>query len=254
MSPKHREGASHRIFDGIGEIYDVRRWPVILMEHTGEASASKARAIARAKCDSTTAHPPWISTRGDSKMAKIYYAHAVCKYNTSQEAKELQQIKERFPQDTIINPNGKAQSMRDCYDLLDTCDTVVVTESWGFIGKCVYSEIMRAFSHGKQVVLLRDEQYHPINSHFQLEMVDNNYFNINIGIPLKQLYLQQVKQRRIIKQIKQELVDAVRCARKERTPSAMEIPDNIPANYCSFWLHVGKLRMLEAFLGLPFSF
>ena len=63
---------------------------------------------------------------------KIYYAHPIWTYGTKQEQRDLDLLKNIFPNGEIINPNSKEneelyklQGMELFTNLVDSCDIVV---------------------------------------------------------------------------------------------------------------------------------
>lgn len=171
----------------------------------------------------------------------LYYAHSLKKYFSVAEKEELKRLAELFPGSRIVNPNGKIASMEQAYQLVDSCDGVVATEFLGHIGKGVHSEILHALELGRKVMLLRDRQLYPIATKYQLEIVDEgdwavNYAKIRIGVSLVQLQRERMKQWRRVEETRREL-------------QKFKVPDDVPAVHRSFWLHKGKLEMIDQLLG-----
>ena len=122
----------------------------------------------------------------------IYYAHSMRKYGTAEEEKELQKIKELFPNHEVINPSnfppGKGRKvMKPYFELIDECDFVVFSEFKGFIGRGVYREINYAKKNNKKSILLRNGKALEIEG---LIINDENDWAINFAkIKEKQWYV-----------------------------------------------------------------
>ena len=93
---------------------------------------------------------------------KIYYAHAMCIYGTDDEEVEIQQIKQNFPDHSIVdpgtyvnNPDKKNGGMEYCKKLVSGCDKLVFTRLLGKITAGVGIEIHHALESGKIVYELK---------------------------------------------------------------------------------------------------
>ena len=93
---------------------------------------------------------------------KIYYAHAMCIYGTSDEEIEIQQIEENFPDHLIVdpgtyanNPDKRNEGMEYCKKLVLSCDKLVFTRLLGKITSGVGLEINHALESGKVVYELK---------------------------------------------------------------------------------------------------
>lgn len=99
-------------------------------------------------------------------MNIIYYAHHINKYNTDEEIKEIELIKNHFKDCFIINPNGwiaqdndEKSIMNQCFHFIKhNCNmTIFSTIENDIIGKGVYTEIKCTLDSDKTVYYLKDE-------------------------------------------------------------------------------------------------
>jgi nucleoside 2-deoxyribosyltransferase len=95
-----------------------------------------------------------------------YYAHSIYKYNTPIEQYELSLVPGK-----VINPNGivdqtktEEEIMKDCYKLIDKCDSLVFSSVDGVIGKGVADEIVYAFIRNKTVYYIHNNRLNKIKS------------------------------------------------------------------------------------------
>lgn|GEM_PF-1618801 len=88
---------------------------------------------------------------------RIYYAHPIETYRTVRERRELEIIRERFPEAEIVNPSIIRHPHEDIeffLNLVNSCDIVVYSDLGGFITAGVAVEIEHALSLGKPVYRL----------------------------------------------------------------------------------------------------
>lgn len=94
-------------------------------------------------------------------MYTVYFAHPMSTYNTKREAKCIKQIKNRYPDWTILNPNDPIhhQACKACGGgmeyfalLVNRCDAVVALPfKDGEHGAGVYYEMNAAFQRKKTI-------------------------------------------------------------------------------------------------------
>ena len=96
---------------------------------------------------------------------KIYYAHAMCIYGTDDEENEIQQIRQNFPDHSIVdpgtyanNPEKRRDSMEYCKKLVSGCDKLVFTRLLGKITAGVGIEINHVLESGKIVYELKNKK------------------------------------------------------------------------------------------------
>ena len=96
---------------------------------------------------------------------KIYYAHAMCIYGTEDEEFEIQQIRQNFPDHSIVdpgtyanNPEKRRDTMEYCKKLVSGCDKLVFTRLLGKITAGVGIEINHALESGKIVYELKNNK------------------------------------------------------------------------------------------------
>lgn len=96
---------------------------------------------------------------------KIYYAHAMCIYGTEDEENEIQQIRQNFPDHSIVdpgtyanNPEKRRDTMEYCKKLVSGCDKLVFTRLLGKITAGVGIEINHALESGKIVYELKNNK------------------------------------------------------------------------------------------------
>ena len=96
---------------------------------------------------------------------KIYYAHAMCIYGTDDEKNEIQQIRQNFPDHSIVdpgtyanNPEKRRDTMEYCKKLVSGCDKLVFTRLFGKITAGVGIEINHALESGKIVYELKNKK------------------------------------------------------------------------------------------------
>ena len=104
-------------------------------------------------------------------MKKIYYAHHMNKYDTNEEIKEINLIKEKFKDYLIINPNGwicqenSSQAiMNQCYHFVKMSDVTVFSSYNEIIGRGVYEEVTVALKNNKEVYYIFENNFYKINS------------------------------------------------------------------------------------------
>lgn len=96
---------------------------------------------------------------------RVYYAHAICLYDTEQEKRELVVIREKFEDAEIINPATYPNSPMDFYlSLVDKCDIVVFSCLLGKVTSGVGKEVNYALKMGKAVYLLDELSLFQIKS------------------------------------------------------------------------------------------
>ena len=91
-------------------------------------------------------------------MARIYYSHAICTYNTFAEMHELAIIEKMFPTHEIVdpgtyedNPEKGTRGMDYCLELVESCDALVYSRILGKVTAGVGKEIEHALSLGRTV-------------------------------------------------------------------------------------------------------
>lgn len=129
------------------------------------------------------------SNRDTGEKLRVYYAHAICLYDTKRERKEVRLIRERFKDAKIINPcDYQNNSSMDFYlRLVDTCQIVVFSCILGKITSGVGKEVNYALNKGKEVYLLYNEKrFFPMK--FPV-----NYISRKCTIELYQKWYQQQK-------------------------------------------------------------
>ncbi|MCH7562033.1 MAG: hypothetical protein IIC67_11860 [Thaumarchaeota archaeon] len=96
---------------------------------------------------------------------KIYYAHAMCIYGTDDEDTEMLQIKQNFPDHSIVdpgtyasNPDKRNGGMEYCMKLVSECDKLVFTRLLEKITAGVGLEINYALDSGKLVYELKKDK------------------------------------------------------------------------------------------------
>lgn len=113
----------------------------------------------------------------------VYYAHHIQKYNTVEEIKEVEYIKSKFKNSTIINPNGWINQCGDEKYIMDQClllvknsDILVFsTIENNIIGKGVYDEIGCALRNDKKVYWLGDNFVEYLEDDFnKIELIYND--------------------------------------------------------------------------------
>lgn len=111
---------------------------------------------------------------------KLYFAHSKLIYNTELEKQQLEQIKNRFPDYEIINPNGDFifSGMDYCYILISECDLLVFTSVKDYIGKGVFSEIGFARDNKIKTLWLKNKKFY---SDFTLEIYDFRDWRFRYG-------------------------------------------------------------------------
>ncbi len=96
---------------------------------------------------------------------KVYYAHAICLYDTEREKKELALIREKVKDAEIINPvNYQNHSMDFYLRLVDKCHIVVFSCLLGKVTAGVGKEVNYALKKGKDVYMLNGVNLIPIKS------------------------------------------------------------------------------------------
>lgn len=85
---------------------------------------------------------------------KIYYAHFIGIYNTSQEKRDLSLIKETFPHAEIINPNSlenevlyKEKGMDVFYEQIKECDLLIFR---GLINGKISAGVLKEINFAKE--------------------------------------------------------------------------------------------------------
>lgn len=91
-------------------------------------------------------------------MKSIYYAHALCVYDTPCEQKELKAIRAKFRKCRVVNPSRYSEhpeKLRDnvefCLRLVAKCDIVVYSCLLGKVTAGVGKEVNHALKLGKVV-------------------------------------------------------------------------------------------------------
>lgn len=118
---------------------------------------------------------------------KIYYAHHMWKYDTNIEKFELDLIKAKFKNDTIINPNGDIdfspfngdieEEMEECYRIVEKCDAVVFSSLSGVVGRGVVGEVNKAIELGKNLYYLENDTIKKVETlNFKLTNRSNSLF------------------------------------------------------------------------------
>lgn len=89
---------------------------------------------------------------------KVFYSHHLYKYDTEVEDYELDLIHSKFPNATIINPNGsvdqsktECEIMQQCLDFVRDSDAVIFSSLSGIIGKGVFDELTLAITLNKPI-------------------------------------------------------------------------------------------------------
>ena len=99
------------------------------------------------------------------KCLRIYYAHAICLYDTEEEKKEVILIREKFKNAEIINPADFPNSKMEFYlRLIDKCNIVIFSCLLEKITSGVGKEVNYALNKGKEVYLLKEVNLLPITS------------------------------------------------------------------------------------------
>lgn len=102
-------------------------------------------------------------------MYDIYYAHHQWKYNTQEEAYELELIRRYFPNATVFNPSTdlKIQKfstekviMDFCLETVRNSDILIFSSLDGCVGKGVYHEVQEALATGKIVFYIYQDDLH----------------------------------------------------------------------------------------------
>lgn len=97
----------------------------------------------------------------------IYYAHHLFKYNTKIEEYELNLIQKYIPQYKVLNPNGdiihedlnnETKIMNKCFEEVQRSSALVFSSISGVVGKGVYDEVNLAFSLGKPVYYIYNNE------------------------------------------------------------------------------------------------
>lgn len=100
-------------------------------------------------------------------MYDIYYAHHQWKYNTPEEAYELELIRRYFPNANIFNPaadlttipsGDEAVIMEECLDAVRKSDILVFSSLDGCVGIGVFREVMEALRKGKFVFYISHDK------------------------------------------------------------------------------------------------
>jgi len=111
---------------------------------------------------------------------KIFYSHSVYKYDTQIEDMELRIIKKAFPNAEIINPHFEVNRekeevdiLKDCKDIIETCDALVFSTLSGVIGIGCLEEIQKAFSINLYVYELSDYNIYLIDD-FDCDLLDTD--------------------------------------------------------------------------------
>lgn len=115
---------------------------------------------------------------------RIYYAHHLWKYGNKIEDYEMRCIHECFdsedeqveivnPKDDVKQENNEIDTMANCYNVIDTCDTLVFSTFSGMVGHGVFNEIIYAFNTGKKVYQLYGTYCYEIDD---LKDFIENYF------------------------------------------------------------------------------
>lgn len=101
-----------------------------------------------------------IPGREDRSDKRVYYAHSMVLYNTSEEEEDVEFLKQLYKR--VICPNkdiGKAErGMKAYLKIVEWADLLVVREFEGFIGFGVYKEIWRAKRFGIPVKCIRGKR------------------------------------------------------------------------------------------------
>lgn len=96
---------------------------------------------------------------------KVYYAHAMCLYDTEREKKELGLISKKLEDAEIINPaNYPSRSMGFYLGLVDKCQVLVFSRLLGEVTSGVGKEVNHALKKGKDVYMLNEVCLIPIKS------------------------------------------------------------------------------------------
>ena len=133
------------------------------------------------------------------KVLRVYYAHAICLYDTEREKKEVKVIRERFNDPEIINPVNypNNSSMEFYFRLVDKCQIVVFSCLLEKITSGVGKEVNYALTKGKKVyMLLNETHFYPIK--FPVECISRRctidlYLEWYKLKKLKLQYVQKVK-------------------------------------------------------------
>ena len=99
------------------------------------------------------------------KALRVYYAHAICLYDTEQEKQELALIRERFEDAEIVNPANHQDHSMDYYlRLVDSCHIIVFSRLLGEVTAGVGKEVNYALEKGKDVYMMNGARLIPIKS------------------------------------------------------------------------------------------
>lgn len=100
-------------------------------------------------------------------MYDIYYAHHQWKYNTKEEAYELDLIRRYFPNANIFNPatdlttiesGDEEMIMEECLDVVKSSDILVFSSLDGCVGIGVFREVREALRKGKLVFYISHDK------------------------------------------------------------------------------------------------
>ena len=100
-------------------------------------------------------------------MYDIYYAHHQWKYNTPEEAYELELIRRYFPNANIFNPATDLTTiesgdedviMEECLNSVRNTDILVFSSLDGCVGVGVFSEVEEALQKGKLVFYISHDK------------------------------------------------------------------------------------------------
>lgn len=117
---------------------------------------------------------------------RLYYAHAKPIYKTNLEQTELEQIRSKFKDHTIVNPaeyqdnpEKRKDVMKFCFRLIDPCSTMVFSKWSGEITSGVGAEVNYALEKGKIVYELMEGKFLPVKdrvSHLSVEETIRRYY------------------------------------------------------------------------------
>ncbi|MDA4118221.1 MAG: hypothetical protein OK455_07745 [Thaumarchaeota archaeon] len=103
------------------------------------------------------------SERRRRALVRIFYSHAKKLYGTSLEERQISQIKDHFPPDSVVvdpardvNQLGTAElEMQHFLEVIDQCDCLVFSRYRGVVTSGVLEEVNYALSKAKPVFELR---------------------------------------------------------------------------------------------------
>jgi len=109
----------------------------------------------------------------------IYYSHSRHIYDTFREYSELKWLIKEF--DCVICPNydlGYFDNTDSHLNIIGNCDTLVLSEYEGHVGRGVFGQVMIALSLEKKVYVLRNNKLFEVEN---VKVVDTNDWSVRYG-------------------------------------------------------------------------